>query len=124
MVAETSNTLTFFPLRPAALGHTLVIPKRHVRDLWHSQPNLAVELTRAAVAVGRAIDKALHPDGMNLITSAGAAASQTVMHLHLHLVPRWEGDHIGNIWPPPEPWPDAVTKDDIAAAIRREVHVT
>ena len=68
--------------------------------------------------VGRAIQEALTPEGMNLISSAGEAASQTVFHLHLHVVPRWHGDHIGNIWPPSEPWSETV-KDDVADAIRR-----
>ncbi len=54
----------------------------------------------AAIHVGRTIQAALAPEGMNLITSAGEIAEQTVFHLHLHLVPRWPGDGFGDIWPP------------------------
>jgi histidine triad (HIT) family protein len=53
----------------------------------------------AAIRVGRAIEAAVHPDGLNLISSAGASAEQTVFHLHLHVVPRWEHDGFGQIWP-------------------------
>ncbi len=53
----------------------------------------------AVIKVGHAIDMALAPEGMNLITSAGAAAEQTVFHLHLHVVPRWRRDDFGRIWP-------------------------
>src|SRR5207237_390139 len=108
IVCETESTLAFFPLKPAALGHTLVIPKRHVSDLWSADAALASQLMVAVLNVGRAIQLALKPEGMNLINSAGAAAWQTVFHLHLHVVPRWEGDHIKRIWPPAEPWSETV----------------
>ncbi len=117
IVCETASTLAFFPLRPAALGHTLVVPKRHVRDLWAADDVLSCRLIEAAIRVGRAIEHALAPDGMNLVTSAGPAASQTIYHLHLHVVPRWSHDQIGDIWPPSEPWSETV-KDDIAELVR------
>lgn len=53
----------------------------------------------AALRVGNAVEVALKPEGMNLITSAGEAAEQTVFHLHLHIVPRWKKDGFGRIWP-------------------------
>jgi histidine triad (HIT) family protein len=48
----------------------------------------------AVIEVGSAIESALEPEGMNLITSAGEAAEQTVFHLHLQLVPRWQQDGV------------------------------
>jgi len=71
----------------------------------------------AAIKVGRAIELALAPEGMNLITSAGEIAEQTVFHLHLHLVPRWRRDGFGKIWPPNSTYEDT-TLDDAAARIR------
>jgi histidine triad (HIT) family protein len=99
IVCEGASWLAFFPLNPATPGHTLVIPREHVRDLWHLQPTQGNDLMSAAITVGRAIQSALTPGGMNLITSAGEAAEQTVFHLHLHLVPRWKMDGFGRIWP-------------------------
>jgi len=99
VIAEAETWLAFFPTAPATPGHTLVIPRRHVPDLWAADPRLAGELTDAAVQVGRAINVAIEPGGMNLITSAGEAAEQSVFHLHLHLVPRWSDDAL-DIWPP------------------------
>jgi diadenosine tetraphosphate (Ap4A) HIT family hydrolase len=49
--------------------------------------------------IGRAVREVLRPHGANIITSAGEAASQSVLHLHLHVVPRWFGDAMGEIWP-------------------------
>jgi histidine triad (HIT) family protein len=53
----------------------------------------------AVIEVGRSVEIALQPDGMNLITSSGEAAEQTVHHVHLHVVPRWSDDGFGRIWP-------------------------
>lgn len=117
VVGDSSDTLAFFPLRPVCLGHTIVIPKTHVPDLWAAGSLLSTGLMQAVVRVGQAINRALRPDGMNLISSAGKAASQTVFHLHLHVVPRWSDDRIGHIWPPSEPLGDQL-KDETAAAIR------
>jgi histidine triad (HIT) family protein len=100
VLAEGETWLAFFPLKPATPGHTLVIPRRHVRDFWEAEAQEAGELAAACLQVGRAVQQALMPQGMNLITSAGTAAEQTVFHLHLHVVPRWASDGFGTIWPP------------------------
>lgn len=99
VVCEGKDWVAFFPLDPATPGHTLVIPRSHVPDLWGLDSADAGELMNAVIRVGRAIDSALSPEGMNMITSAGEAAEQTVYHLHLHVVPRWIGDGFGRIWP-------------------------
>ena len=117
VVADATDALAFFPLRPVCPGHTLVIPKTHVRDLWAAGIVPSTGLMQAVIGVGQAISTALRPDGLNLISSAGEAASQTVFHLHLHVVPRWAGDSLGNIWPPSSPLSVEV-KDETAAAIR------
>jgi histidine triad (HIT) family protein len=99
VVCEGESWIAFFPLNPATPGHTLVIPRVHVADLWEVEALLGGKLVSAVIQVGRAIRTALLPDGMNLITSAGKTAEQTVFHLHLHVVPRWERDGFGQIWP-------------------------
>ena len=116
IVGESPEALAFFPLRPVVLGHTLVIPKEHVRDLW-SPGAPSRSLMQEVRQVWQALIAALRPDGLNLISSAGEAASQTVFHLHLHVIPRWSGDHLGNIWPPSEPLSEDL-KGETAAAVR------
>lgn len=99
VICEGSSWLAFFPLDPATPGHTLVIPRAHVANLWKVDSSLGGELMNGVIRVGRAIQEAIEPEGMNLITSDGEAAEQTVFHLHLHLVPRWHRDGFGRIWP-------------------------
>jgi histidine triad (HIT) family protein len=107
IVCEGENWIAFFPLNPATPGHTLVIPRVHVTDLWKLDPLLGSDLMSAVIRVGRAIEAAVTPEGMNLITSAGETAEQTIFHLHLHLVPRWHRDGFGRIWPVEGKYEDA-----------------
>ena len=71
----------------------------------------------AVIRVGRAIDRSLKPEGMNLITSAGKVAEQTVFHVHLHIVPRWHRDGFGRIWPVEGKFEDA-DLENVADRIR------
>ena len=107
VVFESDTALAFFPPEPATRGHTLVIPKRHVRDFLDLASEDVPGLGDAVLRVGNGLKHELTPEGMNLISSAGSAASQTVMHLHVHLVPRWNGDAVGEIWPPKQPTSEA-----------------
>lgn len=98
VVCEGGEWIAFLPWEPATPGHTLVIPRAHVPDVWSLDPELGAELMAAVVRVGRAIQQAITPAGMNLISSSGEAAEQSVFHLHLHVLPRYRGDGI-DIWP-------------------------
>ena len=109
--------MAFFPTDPATPGHTLIIPRAHVTDLWAAEHALGAELITAVIRVGRAIQRAVTPEGMNLISSSGEAAEQTVFHLHFHVVPRWRRDGFGRIWPPERPM-DEAAKEDLADLVR------
>jgi histidine triad (HIT) family protein len=117
IVYETAETLAFFPVDPATTGHTLVIPRWHVTDFLDADAETIGLVAATAARVARVIRDIVRPQGTNLITSAGPAASQTVFHLHLHIVPRWAGDPIGDIWPPATHTP-AGQLDDLASRIR------
>lgn len=117
IVVATPEVVAFFPLEPATLGHTLLVPRRHVPDLWSLDPGDAGPLAVATVQLARAIQEALQPEGLNVINSTGEAATQSVFHLHVHLVPRWRGDHMGRIWPPATAWSETA-KDETLQALR------
>ena len=110
-------SIAFFPTEPAVLGHTLVIPRAHVADIWSLSENQARILSVTSLKLAHVIRTAVNPDGMNIIQSNGAAASQTVPHLHVHIVPRWHNDRIGRIWPPESSYSET-QKDDAWRRIR------
>jgi histidine triad (HIT) family protein len=103
------------------MGHTLVIPKAHYADLFEVPDSVLCDLMQAVAVVGRGIRAALRPDGMNVINSSGKAASQSVFHVHVHLVPRWTGDRFGDIWPPSEIRPGEV-KAEVAEMLRNQLN--
>jgi histidine triad (HIT) family protein len=99
VVFRNADVVAFFPTEPATLGHTLVVPRVHVPDIWLASDEVVAQLARAAKGVAGAIRRAIRPDGLNVIQSNGEAATQTIMHMHVHVVPRWFDDAVGRIWP-------------------------
>lgn len=99
IVWEDERTMAFAPLKPATVGHTLVVPKAHVARLWNLGEDDGAAVMRATVMLSGAIRRTLHPEGMNIIQSNGTAATQTVDHVHIHLVPRWGSDRMTLRWP-------------------------
>lgn len=116
-VYRDEHVVAFFPTEPAVLGHTMVVPRRHVADIWELDEDTAGYLARATVRLAGAIREALHPEGLNVIQSNGEAATQTVFHLHVHLVPRWDGDAMGPIWPEETDYTEE-EKDDVLMRVR------
>ncbi len=103
VVHEDDAVVAFLDVAPAARGHTLVVPRTHVADVWEAGPDLLADVARAAHAVAALLRERLTPDGLTLRQNNGAASGQRVDHLHLHLVPRWHGDGtVGWPWPPPQ----------------------
>jgi histidine triad (HIT) family protein len=91
VVQEWDDALAIVPLGPVVDGHTLVIPKQHVAD-YGENPNVS------AATMRRAAELAAGEEPMNVITSRGREATQSVFHLHLHLVPRAENDGLALPW--------------------------
>lgn len=92
VVHEDERTLAFMDLFPLTRGHSLVIPKAHCDSLIDADPDDAAAIMRTAQLVAQAAMRAYAPDGLNLLQTNGAAAMQTVFHLHVHVLPRYVGD--------------------------------
>lgn len=118
-VYRNDDFVVFFPLEPATIGHTLVVPREHLPTIWDLPDQLARELGLMTTEVARAVRRAMKPEGLIVIQSNGAAATQTVMHLHVHVVPRWEGDSVGRIWPPETSYLESI-KEEAWELIRNE----
>jgi histidine triad (HIT) family protein len=98
VVYEDERSMAFLDFAPAAEGHTLVIPRTHARTLLDISPTSAAALMSSATHVARLIDRTFHPDGMTMVQANERAGGQTVFHIHLHLVPRWNGDALFRSW--------------------------
>lgn len=117
-VYRDEHVVAFFPTEPAVLGHTMVVPREHVADIWSLSEEMAAHLARATVRLAAAVREAVQPEGLNVVQSNGEVATQTVFHLHVHLVPRWEGDVMGPIWPEETDYTE-VAKDDMQDRVRQ-----
>jgi diadenosine tetraphosphate (Ap4A) HIT family hydrolase len=77
---------------PLTRGHSLVIPRRHVSSFFELTADERLAIIELLDRSKVALDREYAPDGYNIGINDGAAAGQTVMHLHVHLIPRYEGD--------------------------------
>ncbi len=91
-VFEDDQVFAFMDVFPQARGHTLVISKQsQARNLLEVEPEALEHLILGVQRVARAVRAALQPDGIVIVQSNGAAANQSVFHLHFHVIPRWTG---------------------------------
>lgn len=91
-VAANELAFAIRDLYPVTPGHTLVIPRRLVANWFEATPAEHAAIMDLVVEVKRQLDAELRPDGYNVGFNAGEAAGQTVMHLHVHVIPRFRGD--------------------------------
>ena len=91
-VFEDDSALAFMDICPLNKGHLLVIPKEHHEDILEMEPGLYGHLASLICKLAKAVNLSLAPHGMNVMQLNGKAGNQVVPHVHLHLVPRWEGD--------------------------------
>lgn len=95
-VFEDDRTLSFMDAFPQSEGHTLVIAKNHKAVNLLDMPEDALgHLARETQRIARAVAAALSPDGFRIVQFNGAAAGQSVFHLHFHIIPVWEGRPLG-----------------------------
>ena len=90
-VCETEHTLAFMDVMPQSEGHVLVIPKESAANIHDVSDEGLAACMRTVKRVAAAVREALNPDGMLIAQFNGAAAGQTVPHVHFHVIPRWEG---------------------------------
>ena len=95
---EDEATLAFMDINPASEGHALVIPKEHVPDLYAVSDEALARTLVTAKRVAAALARTLNPDGLNIVQCNGAAAAQSVMHFHVHVLPRVTDDGLAMNW--------------------------
>ena len=95
---EDPETLTFMDINPVHDGHCLVICKAHHPTVFDIDPETFGAVARTATKIASAVNKAVSPDGLNLVQSNGPGAAQSVPHFHVHVLPRRLGDDLEVNW--------------------------
>jgi histidine triad (HIT) family protein len=90
-IYEDETALAFLDIRPLDIGHTLVITKKHYADIFSTPEKVLEHIYTIVQHVSLAVKKATNADGISIIQQNGKAASQDIFHLHVHVVPRFEG---------------------------------
>jgi histidine triad (HIT) family protein len=93
-IYEDEDYLAILDIRPFTRGHTLVLPKRHTVDLMDTPPETLAEMLIIGQRIARAARATELADATNIGVNDGRAAFQTVYHIHLHVLPRRNGDKL------------------------------
>lgn len=91
-VYEDEDFRVVFDISPANKGHLLILPKNHADNVCGLPVQIAAKVLPLAARLGEAQKRALGADGFNLVVNTGEAAGQTVMHFHMHVIPRYADD--------------------------------
>lgn len=97
---EDGDFRAILDLGPATKGHTLILPKQHYANLFELSDDASEKVLKVAKKVGDALVKGLGAEGMNMIQNNGELAGQTVMHYHVHLIPRYKDGPQLSLWKP------------------------
>ena len=122
IIHETETTLAFLDAHPLARGHTLVVPKEPYEHLQDLPPELSADLFATVRELTPTIEAAVEADATTIGVNNGEASGQEVPHVHVHIIPRFEGDDSGPIHAIAIDSPDLSDDelDEIADAINAE----
>ncbi len=102
-VYEDSHTFAFMDAGQVNPGHVIVATKEPAATLLDLQEEVVAALFRSVAKVAKAVEAAFQPDGLTILQANRPAGWQTVPHVHVHVLPRHEGDGVGLTWPRKEP---------------------
>jgi histidine triad (HIT) family protein len=114
-VLETDTCIAFLDIFPANRGHTLVIPKQHVADIFAVDARTFSAVASTAKEVADLVSKKMSSDGVSIFQMNREAGWQTVFHLHMHVIPRWENDGLH------KPWDIAPASEDSLSEVLRQL---
>ncbi|MCD8368833.1 MAG: HIT family protein [Clostridiales bacterium] len=118
-VYEDDGFRVILDMGPASKGHALILPKSHFKDICAADAQTAAGLLPLAAKIGSAMKAGLGASGFNVVQNNGTSAGQTVFHLHVHVIPRYDGGPKIVAWEPGKAEPDelARTAAKISAAL-------
>ncbi len=97
-VYEDDDFRVILDAAPAAKGHSLIIPKQHVDNIYDADDEMTAKIAPLAKKIANGMKKTFNCDGVNILQNNEPAAGQTVFHLHVHVIPRYTDDNMGLLW--------------------------
>lgn len=113
-IYEDDETFAFLSIGPNNPGHTLVIPKDHIENVYDLDEKHYGPVMRAVKKVAVAVKKGMHADGINVHMNNDGPAGQVIFHAHIHIIPRFVGDGLKH-------WPDGKYKDGEAEIAQEKI---
>ncbi len=114
-VYEDDDFRVILDASPAAKGHSLIIPKQHADNLYEVDDTVAEKILPLAKRIALSMKKTFNCDGVNVLQNNEPAAGQTVFHLHVHVIPRYNDDGLGLTWKQNET--DAAEQAELAESL-------
>jgi histidine triad (HIT) family protein len=118
-VYEDESVIGFLDARPVNEGHALVVPKKHYENIFEIPDDEVTHLFKAVKKVATAIMRAEKADGLRIVQNNGTAANQIVFHLHVHIIPEYEGRDPR--LPRPRSSPEQNELERVAAKIKKSL---
>lgn len=118
-IYEDADFKVILDMGPATKGHALILPKSHFGDLTEAEPEVTAKILPLAGKIGAAMKRSLHASGFNVVQNNGTAAGQTVFHLHVHVIPRYEKGPVMLTWQPGSSEPTELSQ--ISETIKKEL---
>lgn len=97
-VYEDDDFKAIMDIAPAAKGHVIILTKKHFANLYELDEEISSKVIILARKIAIAIKEEFKCDGINLLQNNGEAAGQTVFHFHMHVIPRYNDDHVNVPW--------------------------
>ncbi len=94
VVYEDERIMAFMDIRPVSEGHTLIIPKKHFVDVFDTPNDELAAMYVLSKRIALAVKKATGADGITIVQQNGEAAGQDIFHIHVHIIPRFEGKKV------------------------------
>ncbi len=93
IVYEDDKVIAFMSIQPINVGHTLVVPKTHYKNIYEIPDEEVAHLYKIVKKLSHAVNKAVNAEGIRIVQNNGAAAGQVIFHLHVHIIPMSQGPH-------------------------------
>ncbi|MGC8547580.1 MAG: HIT family protein [Candidatus Micrarchaeia archaeon] len=97
-IYEDDRVLAILDKNSFTEGHTVIMTKKHYENIFDVDPEDLKQVILVAKKLSLFYKKELHCDGVNILHASSKIAGQSVMHFHIHLVPRYKTDNLGNLW--------------------------